>query len=142
MAMTRKQADNIKIDEDIIVGFSGSGGDVRAEQLAKWAYRRLEKWPELLDALKRAYFLLETNCIKDDYFAALRMGLGDLLPSQVVDITLVTKAIANAEKYQANCDRNDCRYYTKQAEFADKCKECLENCAREHPEGFNHFEAT
>lgn len=38
------------------------------------------------------------------------------------------------------CDRNDCRYYDRQIEFAEKCNECLENCNREHPEGFNYFE--
>ena len=52
MAITRKQADKIKIDGDVMVGFSGSGGDICAEQLAKWAYRRLETWPDLLKASK------------------------------------------------------------------------------------------
>jgi len=52
MALTREQADNIKIDEDTIVGFSGSGGDICTEQLARWAYRRLEKWTDLRNACK------------------------------------------------------------------------------------------
>ena len=52
MALTREEADKIEIDEDVIVGFSGSGGDICAEQLAKWAYRRLETWPDLLDTLR------------------------------------------------------------------------------------------
>lgn len=52
MALTREQADKIEIDENVIVGFSGSGGDICAEQLAKWAYRRLETWPDLLEASK------------------------------------------------------------------------------------------
>jgi hypothetical protein len=38
---------------------------------------------KILNALKRAYFLLEKNHIKDVYFEVLRLGLGDLLPSQI-----------------------------------------------------------
>lgn len=52
MALTREQTNKIKINPDVIVGFSGTGGDICAEQLAKWAYRRLETWPDLLDACK------------------------------------------------------------------------------------------
>ena len=59
--MTKEQADKIEIDEDVIVGFSGSGGDICAEQLAKWAYRRLETWPKMLDALRFARGGLSTE---------------------------------------------------------------------------------
>ena len=34
MAMTREQADKIEIDLDVIVGFSGTGGDINAGELA------------------------------------------------------------------------------------------------------------
>ena len=52
MALTKEQSNKIKIDGDVIVGFSGSGGDICAEQLARWAYRRLETWPDLFEASK------------------------------------------------------------------------------------------
>ncbi len=64
MAMTREQADKIEIDEDVIVGFSGSVGDICAEQLARWAYRRLETWPALLATCKDFIFLEKTNMTK------------------------------------------------------------------------------
>lgn len=59
MALTREQADKIEIDENVIVGFSGTGGSICAEQLAKWAYRRLETWPKFLSALRTAENELE-----------------------------------------------------------------------------------
>ena len=37
----------------------------------------------ILDALKRAYFLIETHNIKDPYFETLRIACGDMLPSQI-----------------------------------------------------------
>jgi len=52
---------------------------------------------DLLKALKRAYFLLETNDIKDDYFEVLRLKLGDLLPSQIVSEKMMTDAIVKAK---------------------------------------------
>ena len=64
MALTREQADRIEIDEDVIVGFSGSGGDISAEQLSKWAYRRLKTWPALLEACRETVFLEKTNMTK------------------------------------------------------------------------------
>lgn len=57
----------------------------------------LKTAPDLLAALKRAYFLLETHNIKDDYFEVLRIKLGDLLPSQVEDIKLLAQAINNTK---------------------------------------------
>lgn len=52
-----------------------------------------EAAPNLLEALRRAYFLLETNNIKDEYFEILRVGLGDLLPSQIVDAELTARTL-------------------------------------------------
>jgi len=52
---------------------------------------------DLLEALKRAYFLLETNRIEDEYFEVLRLKLGDLLPSQIVSEEMVVAAIAKCE---------------------------------------------
>ncbi len=52
---------------------------------------------DLLETLKRAYFLLEKNKIKDVYFEALRLRLGDLLPSQIVDVKNLIAAIAKCE---------------------------------------------
>ena len=57
-----------------------------------------EAAPELLAVCSRAYFLLETNNIKDEYFEILRIGLGDLLPSQVVDQKQIEAIIAKCEK--------------------------------------------
>ena len=57
-----------------------------------------EAAPALLEALRRAYFLLETKHIKDEYFDILRMRLGSLLPSQVVDQKLIEAAIKKAEE--------------------------------------------
>ena len=52
----------------------------------------------LLEALRRAYYLIEKNKIKDVYFESLIIGLGDLLPSQIIDQKLIEAAIAKAEK--------------------------------------------
>ena len=62
MALTKEQANKIKIDPDVIVGFSDSGGDICAEQLAKWAYRRLETWPDFLDCIQE--ILPVIKCLK------------------------------------------------------------------------------
>ncbi len=59
-----------------------------------------EREQNLLAALKRAYFLLQTHNIKDDYFEVLRVGLGELLPSQVVDVKLMEAAIAHGKTHQ------------------------------------------
>ena len=48
---------------------------------------------KILEALRRAYFLLETNNIKDEYFETLRVGLGNLLPSQVVDAEVLVMCL-------------------------------------------------
>jgi len=54
----------------------------------------MEDYEKILIALKRAYYLIETYEIYDEYFEVLRMDLGDLLPSQVIDTELLAKAIA------------------------------------------------
>jgi len=64
MALTKEQADKIKVDEDVIVDFSMNGGDISAEQLAKWTYRKLETWPSLLNLCKEFIFLEKTNMTK------------------------------------------------------------------------------
>ena len=59
--------------------------------------RESEIKAELLTALKRAYFLLEKNHIEDQYFEILRLKLGSLLPSQIVDMRKMKSAIAKAK---------------------------------------------
>lgn len=54
--------------------------------------------PDLLEALKRAYFLLEKNNIQDEYFKSLRLKVENLLPSQIVDEKLFEAAIAKAKQ--------------------------------------------
>ena len=41
---------------------------------------------KVFEALRRAYFLIEKNGIKDEYFEALRIGLNGLLPSQICQL--------------------------------------------------------
>lgn len=48
---------------------------------------------DLLETLRRAYFLIEIRNIKDDYFEALRRKIVDFLPSQIVDMKLLAEAI-------------------------------------------------
>ena len=81
MAQTREQTDRIEIDEDVIVGFSVTGGDISAEQLSKWAYRRLRTWPALLEACKYTQELLAH-------------GVGQATHA----LALIEAAIAEAEK--------------------------------------------
>ena len=51
--MDREQGNKIKVNESTQVGdINGIGID--AEDLQRWAYRRLETWPDLLDACKQA----------------------------------------------------------------------------------------
>lgn len=74
--MNREQADKTEIDENVIVGFSGTGGDICAEQLAKWAYRRLKTWPALLDALHFARGGLSTNqCVFEEHLRIIDEAL-------------------------------------------------------------------
>ena len=70
----------------------------RIDEQAEANARLIAAAPALLEALRRAYFLLETKHIKDEYFNILRMRLGSLLPSQVVDQKLIEAAIKKAEK--------------------------------------------
>ncbi|KKN02157.1 hypothetical protein LCGC14_1120640, partial [marine sediment metagenome] len=46
----------------------------------------LQKFNKVFEALRRAYFLIEKNGIKDEYFEALRIGLNGLLPSQICQL--------------------------------------------------------
>lgn len=50
---------------------------------------------DLLATLKRAYFLIETHNIQDNYFEVLRLEVADLLPKQTGDTELLAKAIAD-----------------------------------------------
>jgi len=61
MALTREQANKIKIERDTAIGFSGTVGTIRAEQLKKWAYRRLETWPDFLEGCKNALWHLDPD---------------------------------------------------------------------------------
>ena len=49
----------------------------------KYTKRESDK---VFEALRRAYFLIEKNGIKDEYFEQLRFGLDGLLPSQVCQL--------------------------------------------------------
>ncbi len=59
---TKKEADKIKIEPSTSMGIINSG-TVVAEDLPKWAYRRLESWPDLLEACKCLLADLE-GCIE------------------------------------------------------------------------------
>lgn len=50
MALTKEQADRIKVDLQTIVGAAAEGKPITAEELKRWAYRRLVSWPDLLKA--------------------------------------------------------------------------------------------
>ena len=67
MALTREQADKIKVTEDTEVGdlcsYEGAHHKITAENLAKWAYRRLETWPDLLDLMQE--ILPSIKCLKE-----------------------------------------------------------------------------
>jgi len=51
MALTREQSNKIKVDENTEVACI-YGEKIYADNLQKWAYRRLETWPDLFEALK------------------------------------------------------------------------------------------
>lgn len=63
MMLTRKQGNEIKVDCSTQIG-SINGIGIDAEDLERWAYRRLETWPELLGVLKLVLdvALLEIPC--------------------------------------------------------------------------------
>ncbi len=51
MGLTKEEASKIIVTETTEVAYV-NGENIYAENLYKWAYRRLETWPELLDACK------------------------------------------------------------------------------------------
>lgn len=58
MGLTREQADKIEVTETTEVAYI-NGEKIYAENLQKWAYRRLETWPDLLSACRCAVADLE-----------------------------------------------------------------------------------
>ena len=50
MGLTKEEANKIIVVEDTIVAYI-VGAPVFAENLQNWAYRRLEAFPKMLDAL-------------------------------------------------------------------------------------------
>ena len=79
MALTKEQSNKIKVTEITEVGYI-NGEKIYAENLQKWAYRRLETWPELLDACK--YTIEQLKSVKGKAFP--------IMP--------ILQAIAKAEK--------------------------------------------
>ncbi|HDY88834.1 MAG TPA: hypothetical protein ENH82_12075 [bacterium] len=90
--MTREQADKIEIDADVIVGYSANGGDIDAEQLARWAYRRLETWPALLVALQA---IIEWSNSRD---GSAEQDEKNLIAIREIANKAIAKAIANTDK--------------------------------------------
>jgi len=57
MTLTREQADKINVELHTILGkyfFDDTLHIIQAECLAKWAYRRVKTWPDLLAACEAA----------------------------------------------------------------------------------------
>jgi len=50
--MNREEANKIIVDDNTIVCCDERGEDIPARELQKWAYRRLETWPKMLEALE------------------------------------------------------------------------------------------
>ena len=51
----------------------------------------MSKDSDIMEALRRAYFLIETHNIQDDYFNALREKIKDILPSQICGLEFFIK---------------------------------------------------
>ncbi len=51
----------------------------------------MRKDSDILEALKRAYFLIETHNIEDAYFDSLREEIKDILPSQICGLEFFIK---------------------------------------------------
>lgn len=66
MTLTKEQGNKIKVERDTEVGdlcsYEGAHHKICAENLAKWAYRRLETWPDLLDIIQE--ILPSIKCLK------------------------------------------------------------------------------
>ncbi len=90
MGLTKEQADKIVINPQTVVGYavntaSGAQPVVEAEELVKWAYRRLETWPDLLTAcesLLKVYRLSRpqifgTDPVEEEARAAISAAKGD-----------------------------------------------------------------
>lgn len=74
--LSKEEADKIKVDENTPMGFVNCHPIV-AEDLPKWAYRRLESWPELLDACKMYQERIELfRKMNPDIIIKLGSGLG------------------------------------------------------------------
>lgn len=52
--MNCEEGNKIEVEQDTVVGWTLQGGEIEASRLQMWAYRRLDAFPELLDALKAA----------------------------------------------------------------------------------------
>lgn len=82
--LTAEQADKIEITEGTEVAYI-NGEKIVAENLKRWAYRRLKGWPNLLKACEEFVFLEKTNMTKKQ--VQLRIDIAKL-------------AIANAKNSQ------------------------------------------
>lgn len=56
-----------------------------------------DKFDALLEALRRAQFLLDEHHIKDDYLAALMVPIKDILPSQLEQVDALIDMIENKQ---------------------------------------------
>jgi len=95
----KTKADNPTVQQCCLAyGGSSFSGPMRNALMCHLSILRQEhpEWEttsDLLEALRRAYYLLEMNNINDSYFEALRLELGDLLPSQIVDAEALAKSL-------------------------------------------------
>lgn len=91
MTLTKEQANKIKVARDTEVGdlcsYEGAHHKICAENLAKWAYRRLESWPDFLEGCKNALWRLDPQ--HNSGHGTLRMD--ELVP-------FLKRIIDNAEK--------------------------------------------
>ena len=66
MALTKEQANKIKVTRDTPLGdlcsFEGAHHSIYGDDLAKWAYRRIETWPDLLHCIQE--ILPVIKCLK------------------------------------------------------------------------------
>lgn len=83
MRLTKKEADKIKVYEDTEVAHI-DGKTIYADNLKKWAYRRLETWLDMLEVCKELVSFCESK---------ERLNADDVCPTKAYELakTFISK---------------------------------------------------
>lgn len=76
--MNKKEANKIQVNRSTQVG-SINGVGIDAEDLEKWAYRRLKTWPELLTACEVAVLALTHTPVNPKDIKTIKKAIKEVI---------------------------------------------------------------